>query len=459
MGQGVIAEIWEHDNRELFRDMIHDEVDKWVDQLLEVFEEDCRPTLMEMSELFTSTRQEFLGSCLETLIEQKYADLLEQEYAPCPKCGKICKNRGNNSKEIFTMQGPSVVKRPWFYCTDCSYGFIPLDSVLEISRKKHQFDIQKKSVSLSADTTFTRASEHFKDLTGQGISDHFIHETFGAVGLEAHLEDVIPSQEEIRERIKQVSNGKRRPILVVASDGAHLPTRPKAGRSEKRGKGRWQEAKGFRVYLLSKKRIIHIASWHQIQNEDQFGKDLALVASRIPQELVRIGLLGDGADYLWKHMTVSFPKGRQILDYYHCAEHIYKVAKAQYGEKSFKGLEWVESTISRLFFAEVDNVIRGLRRMEPKNDDAQEEIRKLIGYLNNNREKIHYQGDRKGGYPIGSGGIESAHKFIAHTRMKRSGAWWVKETGDGMLRIRCAIYNGTYDKVFERYKSANLPQF
>jgi len=290
MGQAGIAEIWQHDNRELFRDMIHDEVDKWVDQLLEVFEEDCRPTLMEMSELFTGTRQEFLGSCLQALIEQKYADLLEQEYVPCPKCGKVCKNRDNNSKKIITMQGQSALNRPWFYCTDCSYGFIPLDSVLETSRKKHQFDIQKKAVSLSADTTFTRASEHFDDLTGQGISDHFIHEMFEAVGLEAYLEDVIPSQEEIRKRIKEVSNGKRRPILVVASDGAHLPTRPKAGRSEKRGKSRWQEAKGLRVYLLSKKRIIHIASWHQIQNEDQFGKDLALVASRIPQELVRIGL-------------------------------------------------------------------------------------------------------------------------------------------------------------------------
>jgi len=112
-------------------------------------------------------------------------------------------------------------------------------------------------------------------------------------------------------------------VLVVASDGAHLPTRPKAKRNEKRGSGYWQEAKGFRVYLLSKDRIIHLASWHQIQNEEQFGKDLALVASRIPQELVRIALLGDGADWLWKHMTACFPKGRQVLDYYHCAEHIY----------------------------------------------------------------------------------------------------------------------------------------
>jgi hypothetical protein len=458
MGLVSILQIVEPDEKEQFRHMIHDEVDKWVDQIVdEVFDEDKQPTLMELSELFSKTRQKFFGACLRALIEQKYAALLEQEYAGCPKCGKLCKKRRSNSKEIVTIQGPSDLKRPWFYCMDCSYGFIPLDSVLEISGKKHQFDIQKKAVNLSAEATFERASEIFKDLTGQGISDHFIHETFEAVGLEAHLEDVIPSHQEISKRIKEASNGKRRPILVVASDGAHLPTRAKARRSEKRGKGRWQEAKGFRVYLLGKKRIIHIASWHQIQNEDQFGKDLALVASRIDQELVRIGLLADGADYLWKHMTDSFPKGRQILDYYHCAEHIYKLAKSQYGEKSFKALQWVESTISRLFFAEVGNVIRGLRRMEPKNDDAKEEIRKLIVYLKNNDEKIHYQGDRKGGYPIGSGGIESAHKFIAHTRMKRSGAWWVKETGNGMLRIRCSIYNGTYDNVFERYKNANIP--
>jgi len=94
--------------------------------------------------------------------------------------------------------------------------------------------------------------------------------------------------------------------------------------------------------------------------------------------------------------------------------------------------------VSRLFFAEVDNVIHGLKRMKAKDNSAKEEIRKLIGYLKNKRKRIHYQGDRKGGYPIGGGGIESVNKYIAHTRMKRSGAWWVKETGNEMLRIRCA---------------------
>jgi hypothetical protein len=459
MSLAAVAHTPERDYEEHFRQIMHDEVDKWVDELLCVFEEDRQPTLMEMSELFTRTRQKFLGNCLKRMIEEKYADLLEQEYAPCPKCGKRWKKRFDSPKEMVTMQGPAALSRPWFYCTDCCLGFSPVDDILEVSRKKYQFEIQKKSVNLAAEVAFSRGSEIFEDLTGQGISDHFIHETFEAVGSEARLEDVIPSKDEIIKRIKQASTAKWRPILVVASDGAHLPTRPKAGRNEKRGKGQWQEAKGFRIYLLSKNRIIHVASWHQIQNESEFGKDLATVALRIPQDSFRIALLGDGADWLWKHMKACFPKGREILDYYHCAEHIYKVAKIQYGYGSIKGLQWVEGTISRLFFSEVGNVITGLRRMQPNSDEAKEEIRKLIVYLKNNCGKIHYRGDKIGGYPIGSGGIESAHKFIAHTRMKRSGAWWVKETGNEMLRIRCAIYNGTYDKVFNRYKSTHVHHY
>jgi len=442
---------------ERFRDMIHDEVDKWVDLITDkAFTDDKQPTVMELSDLFSKTRQKFLGACFQALIENRYTDLLEQQYVPCPKCAKLCKKRRDSPKEMVTMQGPSDLERPWFYCVDCSYGFTPMDEVLEISRKRYQFDVQKKTTRTTAEVPFSGSSELFEELTDQPVSDHFMHETFEAVGAQTSLQDVVPDSEEIARRCADAVGASWRPVLVVASDGAHVPTRPKAKRDEKRGKGQWQEAKGFRIYLLAKDRIIHVASWHQIQNEDRFGKDLAYVASLIPQQDVRIGLLGDGADWLWKHMTSCFPTGRQILDYYHCAEHIYDTAKHQYGDQTPKMLEWVESTLSRLFYAEVDNVIWGLERMKPRDDLAAEEIRKLIGYLDNNRHRIHYNGDRIGGYPIGSGGIESANKFISHTRMKRSGAWWIKETGNKMLRIRCSLYNGTYDRVFEKYKNANL---
>jgi len=448
----------EQDPTGKFRDMIHDEVDKWVDQIIdEVFADGKQPTVMELSQLFCETKKKFLGACFQALIEQKYAGLLEQQYAACPQCGKMCKKRRGNLKEMVTMQGPSVLQRPWFYCVHCACGFSPLDKALELSRKKYQFDVQKKATRTAAEVPFSGGSELFAELTEQPVSDHFMHATFEEVGAYAGLQDVIPTQQQIATRCRQASQGCWRPVLVVASDGAHVPTRAKAKRHEKRGKGRWQEAKGFRIYLLAEDRIVHLASWHQIQNEEQFGEDLSFVASRIPQDDLRIGLLGDGADWLWKHMVGCFPKGRQILDYFHCAEHIHKVAKLQYGEKSQKCLEWLESTITRLFYAEVDNVIWGLERMKPRDSLAKEEIAKLIGYLRNNQPRIHYHGDRIGGYPIGSGGIESANKFICHSRMKRSGAWWVKETGNEMFAIRCSIYNGTYDKVFEKYKKAQIP--
>ncbi|MBI5788829.1 MAG: hypothetical protein HZA78_08260 [Candidatus Schekmanbacteria bacterium] len=96
----------------------------------------------------------------------------------------------------------------------------------------------------------------------------------------------------------------------------------------------------------------------------------------------------------------------------------------------------------------MEKVIAGLKRMKPANEDAKEQIRKLVAYLANNAHRIDYKYNRRGGYAIGSGGIESANKFIRHSRLKRSGAWWLKENGNRMLALRCAIVNGTLDDAF-----------
>ncbi len=70
MGTAAVADNLEAEQEELFRQMIHDEVDKWVDELVvDVFDKDRQPTLMELSELFTKTHQQFFGACLQRLIE------------------------------------------------------------------------------------------------------------------------------------------------------------------------------------------------------------------------------------------------------------------------------------------------------------------------------------------------------------------------------------------------------
>jgi len=78
--------------------------------------------------------------------------------------------------------------------------------------------------------------------------------------------------------------------------------------------------------------------------------------------------------------------------------------------------------------------------------------RRCWDYLNEHRGRTHYRHLRRGGYPLGSGGIASSNKFICHVRLKRSGAWWYEANSNQMLALRCAKYNGTLEQVFARYQ-------
>lgn len=114
--------------------------------------------------------------------------------------------------------------------------------------------------------------------------------------------------------------------------------------------------------------------------------------------------------------------------------------------------------MARLFCNEISGVLWGLQRMKPRDEEAATEIEKGLVYLEYHKKRLDYGSLRKGGYPLGSGGIESANKFICHVRLKRSGAWWYVANGNQILALRCAKYNETFDQVFERYRQKTLEQ-
>jgi hypothetical protein len=236
-----------------------------------------------------------------------------------------------------------------------------------------------------------------------------------------------------------------------ARDPQQGPRRTRAKRARWRGQGR--DAKGFRFYLLDGERIVHVLSWHQGHNEAELGEALQQVkeARIIPEAQVRLCVVCDGAEWIWKHVQALFPHARQVLDYYHCAQSLHRVAKAHYGT-SAQALEWVEATMTRLYLGKVGWVLGGLQRMQAQSDEAAQAIANCWDYLDEHRGRTMYQKLRRGGYPLGSGGIESSNKFMCHVRLKRSGAWWYESNGNQMLALRCAKYNGTLDQVFGRYQ-------
>ena len=446
------------------RDQLHARFDQWLDRLQEQLP-DPQTRLSEVTEAVWQLRQELTGGLSETIVAHAHGGERTRQYAPCPQCDRRLTARSVVSRTVETMVGPVQVERPYFYCTSGCGGVYPFDDVLNVAPGRTQLDVQQAAAQVAVEMPYEEAQTLFRDLTGVGLGSErlhtFVHQAAEGLG----VLDVAPSREEIERRIKEIAAGRfRRPVLVLGIDGAYVPTRPESARGRHSGqrrcrarraswRGQWRDAKGLRFYLIDDERIVHLLSWPQVHNEEQLGDALKQVkeAGLLPEEQVRLCVVCDGAAWMWKHVESLFPTARQVLDSSHCKEYLHKVAKAHYDSPE-RALEWVEATLTRLYLGKVGWVLSGLRRMPPSSEEARKAIANCWVYLQAHRGRTPYGKLRRGGYPIGSGGIESSNKCMCHGRLKRSGAWWYEGNSNEMLALRCAKYNGTFDRVFERYR-------
>lgn len=455
-----------HQDR-IFRERAHQALDAFLDRLEDAMmaEDGALPTLWSVTETVRQERAELTASVVQAYLERRYRSYFQQEYAFCPGCNKTLKARKPRPRTVDTLVGSITLERPYFYCPACANGFYPLDEALGLSEHKKQYDIQEAAIDLALEMPYEQAATLLGKWTDASGSDCFIHDVLNQVGGNVDVLDVCPTASEIQERIAQVAQKQRwKPIIVMAIDGADVPTRPETAKGTRPGrkkvrarrarwKGQYREAKGVRLFLVDEDRIIHLLSWHQIQTDDELEQALEKIqqAGLIPEDQVRLCAVADGAPYIWKVVERLFPSARQILDYYHCSSYVHAVAETQYKEDPLKARQWLEATMARLFCNEGAGVVWGLQRMKPASDQAQSAIEDALTYLSKRLDQITYGAHRKGGYPIGSGSIESAHKFICHVRLKRSGAWWYADNSNQMMALRCARYNGTLARVFHRY--------
>jgi hypothetical protein len=471
MGAAVIAlaEVRERKQRAEDRRQLHECFDRWLDTL-ETHMKDPKPTLQDLTHAVWACRQELTGQVTATLLEQRFAAEQGQRQAPCPRCGREVEARAVPTRTVETLVGKVEVARPYFYCVPCGHGFAPLEAALGLAPGRKQFDLQRAATRLATEVPYETARELFTELTGMSLGTERVHTVTNAVAQGLTVLDVAPTRTEIEDQIAAVAAGKRRrPILVLALDGAYVPLRPETARGGRPGRkhhrakrarwqGEWHEAKGFRCYLVAGDRIVHLLSWHQVQTQEEVFAALAQVqaAGLIPEEQVRLCVMADGAAWIWERLTQLFPTARQILDYYHCVQYLHRVAALQSSEDSEQAQEWAEALMARLFVGEVARVLRHLHRLQPTSDAAAAALANLREYLGTHQHRLPTGSQRRGGYPLGSGGIEAAHKFIAHVRLKRSGAWWYQTHSNHMLALRCAKYNGTFDRVFGRYQQTRL---
>jgi hypothetical protein len=457
-----LSEVRARKQWDALRQELHARFDQWLDALEARLPEPA-VTLSEVSSLVWQLRQELTGGLTETLLTQAHAGEHNRKQAPCPQCERLLTARPSTPRTVETMVGSMQFERPYFYCRLCQQGFYPFDSALNLASGRLQLDVQQAAAKTVIEMPYDEAQTFFHGLTGVHMGSERMHTLTNQAAQGLTVLDIAPSRQEIEARVTQVAAGKwRRPVVVLGIDGAFVPTRPESARGRRPGqrrsrakrppwKGGWRDAKGFRFYLIDEGRIVHLLSWHQVQDEAELGEALTDIkkAGLIPEDRIRLCVVCDGASWIWKHVQSLFPEARQVLDYYHCKDYLHRMAKAQYGTTE-QALEWVEATLTRLYMGKIGWVLGGLKRMQATSEDAAKAITNGWEYLHEHRGRTHYRQLRRGGYPLGSGGIESSNKFICHVRLKRSGAWWYESNGNQMLALRCAKYNGTFEQVFQR---------
>jgi len=108
----------------------------------------------------------------------------------------------------------------------------------------------------------------------------------------------------------------------------------------------------------------------------------------------------------------------------------------------------LETQKDRLKQNRLQDVVEELQRFVEDDSvpDANAPERAAHRYLTNRPGQFNYQDALLAGLPIGSGEIESAHRYVIQDRLKRAGAWWKLKNAKHMLALCVCRANQEWDR-------------
>lgn len=173
--------------------------------------------------------------------------------------------------------------------------------------------------------------------------------------------------------------------LYVLMDGSMLLTRDKLQP--------WKEVKLCRMFYntdriesVSKNRNM-IASSRYVAHLGGHEAFLDKVMDIIPAGYPPV-FIADGAKWIWNWVEDYYPESTQILDFYHCKEHLHAFAKEYFTEK--EASLWVEESIEKLKTSQVERLLKELEEFPAQNKSIDNSRNKLLTYLTNNKKRIDY---------------------------------------------------------------------
>jgi hypothetical protein len=247
----------------------------------------------------------------------------------------------------------------------------------------------------------------------------------------------------IYERFQAQRDGPAQPgqtrMLIVQMDGGMVPlVEPDASQGDQR-KGKklhWKEAKICLAHAQGSKTLTYGGTM-QGDVDVAGGKLLACATAAGFGASTHIHAVGDGAPWIADQVEEQFgAQGSYLLDFYHVCDYLSAAGKALVEESAQSA--WMDEQKMRLKTQRAGELLQALRpHLEDTGvADSEAPVRQCHRYLSQRLDQLNYRSAIEGGLPIGSGEIESAHRYIVQQRLKRPGAWWCATNAEHMLALR-----------------------
>lgn len=172
-------------------------------------------------------------------------------------------------------------------------------------------------------------------------------------------------------------------------------------------------------------------------------------------EKTQLHAVGDGAPWIAKQVQNKFgTQGSYLVDFYHVCDYL--AAASTHCAFDNEVQEWMENQKNNLKNNEYEKVIHNLEPyLEAEDlDDKKAPVRACHRYLSNRTDQLDYKTKIEKGLPIGSGEIESAHRYVIQERLKLAGAWWKADNADYMLALRVVRANKQWNEYWEGLMAA-----
>lgn len=198
----------------------------------------------------------------------------------------------------------------------------------------------------------------------------------------------------------------------------------------------------------------------ELSMEDIFGWLGKEVQQRNPLGQNDVVVLMDGQKSLWTSAeqyiegAVNGIKVVPILDLLHASSYAWSAAHLFHPKDSPAALNFAKDRIGRILNGEVLGVVKGLRwkgTYAGFGKKKQKDLEVICGYLETNAYRMRYDEYLAAGYPIASGVIEGACRYLVKDRMERTGMRWVLDGAQSMLALRSVYLSGQWDE-FTRFR-------